>query len=288
MIDAETAPRTILAPNPSPLTGRGTNSFLLGRREIAVIDPGPLVASHLQAIMAAAGKGRITHILVTHAHLDHSQGARALAEATGAVILGHGAPTAGRSPAMQALAADGQMGGGEGLDHDFHPDLCLKDGEEITTDEWRLQARHTPGHFGGHLSFVSGSRIFCGDIVMGWSSTLISPPDGDLGDYMRSLSLLARLAPRQLLPAHGDPICDPQRRLAELTAHRKARTAQILQALDRGPATAGDLARQIYDIAPALLPAAARNTLAHLIALHELGAVATALPLAHDSMFYRA
>lgn len=287
MTSTETAPRTILAPNPSPLTGPGTNTFLLGRRQVAVIDPGPLDRNHLQALIDTAGRGRITHIFVTHAHLDHSQGARALADATGAVILGYGAPTAGRSPTMQALAASGLVGGGEGLDHSFDPDLTLKHGDEVTTDEWSLTALHTPGHFGGHLAFASGDSIFCGDIVMGWSSTLISPPDGDLSDYMRSLSLLAQLDPKRLLPAHGAPITAPQPRLAELAAHRQARTAQILAALDGGPDDAAGLAHKIYDIAPALMPAATRNTLAHLIALQQLGAVFTPQPITPDSIFRR-
>lgn len=288
MSDAEKAPRAILAPNPSPLTGRGTNTFLLGHERIAVIDPGPRIASHLQAILAAAGKGRITHIFVTHAHLDHSESARDLAEATGAPILALGAPTAGRSTVMRRLAESDRIGGGEGLDAAFMPDLTLADGDLIETGEWSLRAIHTPGHFGGHLAFQQDDRIFCGDLVMGWSSTLISPPDGDLADYMRSLSRLASLAPARLLPAHGEPIEQPLARLKELALHRRQRTAQILSALEEGPADAATLARRIYDIAPHLLPAAARNVLAHLIALHELGAVETPQEISLAARFHRA
>lgn len=289
MTKTEKSPRVILAPNPSPLTGPGTNTFLLGDREIAVIDPGPNIAEHLSAIMAAAGSGRITHIFVTHAHLDHSAGARALADAVGAPILAYGpAATAGRSPVMQQLAEQGYLGGGEGLDAAFTPDITLRDGDEVASDEWSLRALHTPGHFGGHLAFAQGDSVYCGDLVMGWSSTLISPPDGDLTDYMRSLTRLGGLSASRLLPAHGDPINDPSARLDELAIHRKQRTAQILTALSDGPAEAETLARRIYNIAPRLLPAATRNVLAHLIALSETGAVIAPRLITANAVFSKA
>ena len=176
MSHAPEALRVITADNPSPLTGPGTNTFLLGRASIAVIDPGPDLPAHRAAILAAAGPGRISHILVTHAHLDHSGGARALAQATGAPILGFGPPEAGRSALMQRLARDGGLEGGEGLDHGFNPDIRLTDGQSVETDEWVLTALHTPGHFAGHLSFQWGNQILCGDVVMGWATTVISPP----------------------------------------------------------------------------------------------------------------
>ncbi|WP_207102377.1 MBL fold metallo-hydrolase, partial [Paracoccus shandongensis] len=227
-------PLRILAPNPSPLTGPGTNTFLLGREQVAVIDPGPDDPGHLAAIVDA-GQGRISHILVTHAHRDHSAGAPALARMTGAPVLAFGDALAGRSPMMQRLAGDA-TGGGEGLDLSFTPDITLRDGDVVEGADWRLTALHTPGHSGGHLAFLWGERIFCGDVVMGWSSTLISPPDGDLADYLRTLDRLAQIGPRRLLPAHGDPVEDPLARLAALAAHRRQRTAQILAALRDGPA----------------------------------------------------
>lgn len=273
---------TILAPNPSPLTGPGTNTFLLGSTEIAVIDPGPAIAAHHDAIMAAAD-GRITHILVTHAHLDHSEGAAALSKTTGAPVLAFGTADEGRSLLMQSIAA-GTMGG-EGRDTSFRPDQILRDGDRINSAEWSLQAVHTPGHMGNHLSFLWDDQLFCGDILLGWSSTLISPPDGDLVDYFRSLDRIAALSPRRLLPAHGDPIADPQRRIAELRAHRRNRSAEIMSALRDGPADAATLAQRIYDIPPQLLPAAARNVLAHLIALAELGAVNAAAPITAETEF---
>lgn len=265
-------PRRILAPNPSPLTGPGTNTFLIGRDQVAVIDPGPDHPDHLAAIVSAAND-RISHIFVTHAHLDHSAGARSLARMTGATILAFGDALAGRSPSMQRLSKSAEVGGGEGLDMDFVPDQTLRDGDLIATGEWRLRALHTPGHSGGHLSYQWDDTIFCGDIVMGWSSTIISPPDGDLADYLRSLERLDQTRACRFYPAHGDRIDSPAARIAELSEHRRQRTAQILTILPDGPATAAELARHIYDVPPQLMGAATRNVLAHLIALTDIGAL---------------
>ena len=265
--------RVVLAPNPSAMTGPGTNSFLIGEEEIAVIDPGPDDPAHIRAILDAA-EGRISHILVTHAHLDHSAGVARLAEATGAPVFAYGPADSGRSPGMARLAQTGLAGGGEGIDLAFRPDIPLRHGEVLRSAEWTIEALHTPGHMGGHLSFRLGDAVFCGDLVMGWSTTLISPPDGDLVDYFRSLDLLAGMAPRILYPAHGDPVTDPLPRLAELAAHRRHRTGQILSALDQAGGTAADLAARIYAVPQHLMPAAERNVLAHLLALADLGAAA--------------
>lgn len=272
MIDA-VKERVVLAPNPSALTGPGTNSFLLGTRQVAVIDPGPDIPSHLDAIVAAAGGAdRISHILVTHAHLDHSGGVRRLARMTGAPVLAFGDAAAGRSALMARLAGQG-LQGGEGVDRDFAPDIVLADGAVVETDEWTLKAIHTPGHMGNHLSFACGDTIFCGDVVMAWSTTLISPPEGDLADFFRSLDRLAAREARRLVPAHGPAVTDVPARLAYLAAHRRARSGQIMAALQQAPGDAAALAARIYDVPAELLPAAARNVLAHLVALHELGAV---------------
>ncbi|NHF74968.1 MBL fold metallo-hydrolase [Paracoccus xiamenensis] len=274
--------QTILAPNPSPLTGPGTNTFLLGEDDLVVIDPGPAIDSHIQAILAA-GAGKIRQILVTHAHLDHSAGAAALAAATGAPVLAFGDADAGRSPLMQTLADT--AGGGEGRDTAFRPDRLLRDGDRIEGAGWSLTAVHTPGHMGNHLSFLWDDQLFCGDVILGWSSTLISPPDGDLLDYFRSLDRIEALRPARLIPAHGAPVDTPAVRIAELRHHRRDRTAQIIAALREGPAGAADLARRIYDVPPMLLPAATRNVLAHLIALHQLGAVETPVAITPESVF---
>lgn len=278
----------IRAANPSPLTGTGTNSFLIGGPAgYALIDPGPDLAAHRAAILDAAG-GRIEAILLTHAHLDHSGGARAMAQATGAPILAFGTAEAGRSALMRRFAASGTIAGGEGLDHELRPDRLLTDGERIEGSGWALTALHLPGHAAGHLGFMddSAGTVLSGDLVFDWSTTLISPPDGDLGDYFRSLARLDALAPKALLPAHGEAIASPQARLAELAAHRRMRTGQILAALAQAPDNAEGLARRIYDVAPTLLAAATRNVLAHLLALLDEGAVTHAGPLDAGAVFF--
>lgn len=274
--------RRILAPNPSAMTERGTNTYILGEGRVAVIDPGPEDAAHLRALLDAVSGERVSHILVTHAHRDHSALAAPLARATGAPVFAFGDAGAGRSEAMRRLAARGLSGGGEGVDAGFVPDEIVADGAAIEGDGWRLEALWTPGHFGNHLCFGWGDRWFTGDLAMGWSSSLISPPDGDVTQFMASCErLAARLSPgrAQVLHAgHGAPVRDPSGRLAWLLDHRRGREAQILAALGEGPATLPALARRVYaDLAPALLPAAERNVLAHLVDLHGRD-LATARP----------
>ena len=279
--------RRVLAPNPSPMTFRGTNTYLVGRGEVAVIDPGPLSAPHMAAILRALEPGeRISHILVTHSHLDHSPLARPLSAATGAPVLGFGGSDAGRRPAMDALAAGGDIGGGEGVDQDFRPDVVLADGTRVSGRDWSLTAVHTPGHFGNHLSFVFDDVIFSGDHVMGWASSLISPPDGDMCAYMASLDRLSTLPARRFYPAHGAPVTEPAKRLAELAAHRRAREADILRALEAGPAAIPALTRRIYtDVHPALFPAAERNVFAHLLDLTQRNRVSPVGPIGFSTVF---
>ena len=279
--------RRIVAPNPSPMTYRGTNTYLVGRRGLAVIDPGPMLEAHLDAILAAVTPGqRITHILVTHAHLDHSPLARPLSEATGAPVLAFGDAASGRSQAMQALAESGMVGGGEGVDAGFAPDQCLADGARVAGDGWQLEALHTPGHFGNHLSFAWGDMLFSGDVVMGWASSLVSPPDGDLTAFMTSLSRLAARRWSRFHPGHGAPIDAPAERLSELRDHRLMREAQILSALGSGASDATSLAARIYTDTPAtLLPAATRNVLAHLLDLQASGRARVLTALSEKAMF---
>lgn len=281
--------RRIVAPNPSPMTYRGTNTYLLGARDIAVIDPGPDSESHLEAILAALEPGqRISHILVTHTHLDHSPLSRALAQRTGAPIHGFGDTRAGRSAVMQKLAAGGMIGGGESPDLDFVPDVVLGDGDVIRGDGWKLTALWTPGHYGNHLCFQWGDAVLTGDLVMGWATSLVSPPDGDLTDFMASCEKLLRLDPKVLHPGHGAPVTAPRQRLEWLLAHRREREAQILAALEQGADTAQGLARRIYtEVQPALLPAATRNVLAHLIDLMGKNRVSPVGELAEDAVFER-
>ncbi len=262
--------RLVRADNPSPMTEAGTNTWIVGEGQVAVIDPGPDDPRHLAAILAALDPGeRVAAILVTHAHLDHSALAPHLAGATGAPVAAFGPPEAGRSAVMARLAEQG-LAGGEGVDAGFRPDLLLADGQSVDGAGWRLTALNTPGHFAGHLCFVWGERLFSGDQVMGWAPSLVSPPDGDMGAYMASLDRLSGTSWTRLYPGHGAPVDDPGARLAALIAHRKGREARILAVLAGGPATLPGLVAKVYaDTPPALHPAAARNALAHLIDLWE-------------------
>ncbi|MCU4653510.1 MBL fold metallo-hydrolase [Roseibacterium sp. SDUM158016] len=264
--------RRVLAPNPSPMTFHGTNTFIVGTGEVAVIDPGPAIDAHLSAILGALDPGeRIGAILVTHSHLDHSPLARPLAEATGAPVLAAGPSDWGRSPVMAALAQAGGVGGGEGIDSDFAPDRRIGTGDVIGGGWGEIEVLETPGHMANHLSFAWRGALFSGDLVMGWSTSLVSPPDGDMTAFMASLDALSRRHDRLYYPGHGSEVTDPAGRVAELVAHRRGREAQILAALGRlGSCTAAALAEDIYtETPPALLPAAARNVLAHLIDLKE-------------------
>lgn len=279
--------RRIVAPNASPMTFHGTNTYLLGHSEIAVVDPGPAHEGHLQAILKAIGKHqRVTHIIVTHSHLDHSPLARPLSRATGAPVLGFGNMLAGRSEVMQRLSKTDMIGGGEGLDQSFAPDTSVNEGDTITSSDWSLDVIHTPGHLGNHICLGWGDQCFTGDHVMGWASSLVSPPDGDLTDFMASCARLSRRPWRVFYPGHGDVIHAPQERLLWLQAHRKKREAAILEALSQGPATPAELTSRVYtDVPVEQHPAAMRNVLAHLIDLHEKSRVTTSGPLQSAAKF---
>ncbi|MFY0661164.1 MAG: MBL fold metallo-hydrolase [Shimia sp.] len=286
-VELEPKVRRILAPNPSPMTFRGTNTYLVGTADLAVIDPGPDSAPHLEAILAAIKPGQsITHICVTHAHLDHSPLAAALSAKTGAPILAFGGPDAGRSAVMQKLAETGLAGGGEGVDANFAPDILVADGDLIEGTDWALEVIHTPGHFGNHIAFGFWDMCFVGDHVMGWASSLVSPPDGDLTDFMQSCEKLRARPWRVFHAGHGAPIENPTKRVDWLMAHRKSREVEILSTLKRGPATAEVLAALIYKDTPAaLLPAATRNVFAHLVDLQGKSQVSPAGDLRAEAVF---
>ncbi|MCG6904452.1 MAG: MBL fold metallo-hydrolase, partial [Rhodobacter sp.] len=262
--------RRVLAPNPSPMTYRGTNTYIVGQGRVAVIDPGPALPDHMRAIQAALEPGEvITGILVTHSHVDHSPLAAPLAAATGAPVHAFGDSLAGRSAAMESLASQGLTGGGEGVDFGFAPDEFLADSAIVDGDDWQIRALWTPGHFGNHLSFAFGDAVFTGDTVMGWASTMVSPPDGDLGAFLRSAAQLAATDARVFYPGHGAAIARPRARAEWLIAHRNRREAEILAHLDGAGTDIATLTRTIYhDVPVALLPAAERNVFAHLIDLH--------------------
>ncbi|MBE9605582.1 MBL fold metallo-hydrolase [Acetobacteraceae bacterium H6797] len=257
--------RRLLCGNPGPFTGKGTNTWIIGEGEVAILDPGPVDEAHLAAILKAVQGERISHILVSHTHRDHSPGVAALRAATRAPSLGFGPHL---TPPDQ---------GGEGGDHDFLPDQPLHDGALIEGRGWRLRALHTPGHCANHLCFAleGTGMLFSADHVMSWSTTVVSPPDGDMADYMGSLDkLLAVKEDRLYLPGHGAPLPEPRGFVEGLKAHRLAREARVLEALAAHPGgTALDLVRPVYGpgLAEKLVPAAARSLLAHLIKLESEG-----------------
>jgi glyoxylase-like metal-dependent hydrolase (beta-lactamase superfamily II) len=284
-LQIETDLTVVLAPNPSPMTGPGTNTYLLGRDTLAIIDPGPASDAHLAALIAAIGQRRVSHIFVTHSHCDHSALAPALSKATGAPVLAFGASDAGRSRVMQDLSAKGLAGGGEGVDSAFRPDICLPDRACVDTGAGPITALHTPGHMGNHLCFQWGDRVFTGDLVMGWASSLVSPPDGDLSDYIASLVRIEKQAAGVLLSGHGAPVTDPKARIDWLLAHRRSREAQIMAALQR-PMAIGDLTASVYsDVSNALLPAAQRNVLAHLVDLWQRNLITASPALSVEAVF---
>ena len=268
----------VLAPNASAMTHLGTNTYLLGRETLAVIDPGPDSPAHLKALRSAIAERPVTHIFVTHSHLDHSPLAGPLSQETGAPVLAFGNSKAGRSAIMEELAQGGFVGGGEGIDREFAPTQVLEDGDVVTGSWGALTAIHTPGHLGNHLCLAWGKAIFTGDHVMGWASSLVSPPDGDLTDFIASCRKLQLHHASVYYPGHGAPITKPEERLAWLISHRINREKQILKALKSQSATPEQITKEIYhDVPKGLLHAAERNVFAHLIDLYQRGAV-TALP----------
>ncbi|MGF1503268.1 MAG: MBL fold metallo-hydrolase [Paracoccaceae bacterium] len=282
--------RRVTCRNPSAMTSHGTESYLIGPRRgpVAVVDPGPDDPAHREALMSEIGGAAVTAILVTHSHRDHSLGVPALRALTGAEVLGFGAHGTGMSETMQRLAAASALGGGEGADTSFRPDRRLSDGAAVPVGEIRVTALHTPGHLSNHLCFALEGRgiVFTGDTVMGWSTTLVSPPEGDMAAFMGSLRRLAGRADRMFLPGHGDPVTEPARLLARQIAHREARAEQVRTVLAERPAAPRALTAQIYrDVDPKLWPAAERNVLATLLWLMETGEVAPEGALAAEVPF---
>ena len=265
----------VTATNPSPFTFTGSGTYIVGRRHVAVIDPGPDDAAHVESLVRALEGRTVTHICVTHTHSDHSPASRALAAVTGAPILGFGP-----HPAADARRGDAETSAvvEEPGDWDFVPHTALTHGDVVTGDGWTLECLHTPGHISNHLCFAIAEEqgVFTGDHVMGWSSTIIPPPDGNLGDYLRSLELLIERGDRDQVywPTHGPPITTPVRYARALLAHRHRRTAQILSCLRDGPATIPAMVARMYTNTPRILhPAAERSVLAHLIHLDKQGCV---------------
>jgi len=279
--------RVVTAPNASAMTFTGTRSYILGEGEVAVIDPGPDNPAHFAALCTALHGQRVSHILVTHSHIDHSPLARRLSRAFDAPVLGFGASGAGMTSAMQALQARGGLAGGEGVDHAFAPDTLLEDGAHITGAGWVLKALHTPGHMSNHMCFAWGNALFSGDHVMGWSTTLVSPPDGDLTQFMASLERLKTRPEHTYYPGHGAPLLNARTMLDYQINHRHMRETQILAALDHTRIPV--ITAQVYKgLDPRLLPMARRNVFAHLIDLCARGEATTIGPVSFDAVFLRA
>jgi glyoxylase-like metal-dependent hydrolase (beta-lactamase superfamily II) len=261
--------RRIVARNPGPFTFRGTGTYVVGEGQVAVIDPGPDLAEHVEALLMDLAGEEVTHILVTHTHRDHSPAAAAVKAETGAPTYGFGPHAGGRrgEPAVE-----------EGGDWDFMPDVTVKDGDEITGAGWCFEAVHTPGHTSNHLCFAlpDAGILFSGDHVMGWSTSVIAPPDGDMAAYMASLDKLLQRRDAVYWPTHGPAITEPEAHVRAFITHRREREAGILQCLDAGLSRVEAIVERLYvGLDPSLIRAAGRSVLAHLIELVDRGAVAS-------------
>lgn len=262
--------RRVVAPNPGPFTHYGTGVYVVGAGRVAVIDPGPGDPAHVHALVAGLGSETIDAILVTHTHRDHSPAASLLKEKTGAQIYGFGTVFLDNEGDKRTTHME------EGRDTSFSPDLELKDGDVVEGDSWRLQAMHTPGHTSDHLCYAyeAENAVFTGDHVMGWSTTVIAPPDGDMDAYIMSLEKLLHRDDAVFYPTHGAPIDSPHDFLIGLINHRHDREEQILRCLARKIETIPAIVSHLYTHIPASMhSAAALSVWAHLIALCGRGVV---------------
>ena len=262
--------RRLLARNPSPFTFKGTGVAIIGKGEVAVIDPGPDDPAHLAALRAALEGETVTHIFVTHTHRDHSPATKPLKAWTGAPAYGFGPHGSGRSE--HGIAVE------EGGDRDFVPDVAVRDGDVVAGRGFTIECVHTPGHTSNHMCYAlkEEKALFTGDHVMGWSTSVVAPPDGDMGDYLASLKKLLARDDAVLWPTHGGPIRDPKPFLAAYLTHRLEREQQILSALREGATTIPEVVDRIYlGLDPRLKPAAGLSVLAHLMLLTKQNRVAS-------------
>jgi glyoxylase-like metal-dependent hydrolase (beta-lactamase superfamily II) len=254
--------RRIVAPNPGPFTFTGTCTYVVGKGEVAIIDPGPSLPDHFEALRAQLKGERIAAIFVTHTHRDHSPAARMLQDATGAEILGCPPHFPARD---MALGEINKLDASNDLDH--RPDRVLADGEIFRGSGFNLRAIATPGHTMNHLCFelVEENTLFSGDHVMGWSTSIVAPPDGAMRLYLESLEKLRTYDHALYWPGHGGPVIQPQRFVRALIHHRRAREKSILSALEQGAFTIADIVERVYEkLDPRLKNAAALSTFAHL------------------------
>lgn len=260
--------RRLVARNPSPFTHVGSGTYVVGQGRVAVIDPGPEQPEHVNALLSELNGEEIAQIIVTHTHLDHSGAAPLLAAMTGAPTFGFGPHAQGRYQPEDKVEA--------GADWRFVPDHRLGEGDTIEGGNYVLEALHTPGHCSNHLCLAlrDGKTLFTGDHVMGWSTSVIAPPDGDMRDYMKHLRRLLTRDDARLLPTHGPAVEDPKPLVAAYIEHREERERQILACLTRGTHRIKDMVTTMYADVPAYLhPAAARSVFAHILHLLEEGRV---------------
>jgi glyoxylase-like metal-dependent hydrolase (beta-lactamase superfamily II) len=265
--------RRLLANNPSPFTFKGTLSYIVGRGQVAIIDPGPLDQAHIAALLDAVRGETVTHIFVTHTHRDHSPAVPAIKAATGALVLAEGPHRAARPLNVgEAPRLDASN------DTDFRPDRALADGEVVTGAGWTIEAVATPGHTANHLAFAfkEANLLFSGDHVMAWSTPVVAPPDGAMSDYMASLQKLARRSEAIYLPGHGGMVREAPSFVQHYIRHRQGREASILHRLAKGEADIPTIVRAIYiGLDPRLTKAAGLSVLAHLEDLVTRGRAAT-------------
>jgi glyoxylase-like metal-dependent hydrolase (beta-lactamase superfamily II) len=275
--------RRVMADNGGPFTFKGTVSYIIGKGKVAILDPGPDDPAHIAALLDAVRGETVTHIFVTHTHRDHSPAVPAIKAATGAAVYAEGPHRAarplheGEAPRMEASN-----------DTDFRPDVALRDGDVVTGDGFAMEAITTPGHTANHMAFALRGRdlVFSGDHVMGWSTTIVAPPDGAMTDYMDSLAKLGKRSEQLYLPGHGGAIHEAPRFVAGLTLHRKAREASILHRLGKGETDIATIVRAVYiGLDPRLTKAAGYSVLAHMEGLVARGAVKTDGPPSINGVF---
>ena len=277
--------RRLIARNPSPFTFHGTGTYVVGRGRVAVIDPGPALEEHIEALAGALRGETVTHVLVTHTHRDHSPGCALLRRFTSAPTRGFGPHGSGR-PREETAGTGEEVE--EGADFEFAPDVTVRDGDVIDCDGFSFECVHTPGHTSNHMCYRLREEraLFCGDHVMGWSTTIVSPPDGHMGDYIASLERLLGDGDRVYWPTHGAPIRDPGPFVESLIEHRRRRAREVETCLRDGLDTIPAMVKRMYHDLPAgMHPAAARSVLATIIHLVEQGVVTCGGPPSADARY---
>jgi len=275
--------RRVIARNPSPFTFHGTGTYIIGNGDVAVIDPGPADVAHVDALLKATHGERITHVLVTHTHMDHSPGCAILAGHCDALRYAYGPHGAGKIEAGVPVE--------EGGDMQFVPDVEVRHGHVIDGGDWSMECVYTPGHTSNHICYHlrEEKALFTGDHVMGWSTSVISPPDGDMGHYMQSLELLLERDDAVYWPTHGPSIDAPKPHVQAFVAHRREREAQILECIDRGVVRIREMVPPMYrDVPEFMYPAAARSVFAAVMFLVERGVLQPDGPLDIEAPYLRA